>query len=296
MNGRTALPVLRSAPPLTLRQTGPHTVHLISTAAGPLGGDHFELDLDVAEGTTLEVASVASTLVLPGDGESLMRVTARVADGATLHFLPEPTVLAAGCTHRMEVRLALEGTAQVWWREEIIFGRYGEAPGTCHTRFDATVDGHPLLSQELTTGDPRLNTSPAVYNSATCIGTLLLAGPHPGPAKTHSRSAKTDPESTETHSGPAQPDPGGTHLGSAETNPEATETHTRPAKPGGTHSGPAGTRPYSAETHPRVSHVADGVAVLPLAGPGTLVSALARDAVELRRRLTWGHAALTSPP
>lgn len=34
---------------------------------------------------------------------------------------------------------------------------------------------------------------------------------------------------------------------------------------------------------------ADGLAVLPLAGPGVLVSALARDAVELRRRLRRGE-------
>ncbi len=35
--------------------------------------------------------------------------------------------------------------------------------------------------------------------------------------------------------------------------------------------------------------VAEGVAVLPLAGPGTLVSALAKDAVQLRSRLEWGE-------
>lgn len=241
VDGRTALPVLQSAPPLTLRQTGPHTVHLISTAAGPLGGDHFELNLDIAAGTTLEVASVASTLVLPGDGKSLMRVTARVADGATLHFLPEPTVLAAGCDHRMEVSLTLEGNAQVWWREEIILGRYGEAPGRCHTRFDATANGRPLLRQELTTGDARFATSPAVYDSATCIGTLLLAGAQSRPART--------------------------------PRPSGAQSHS---------AGP--------HTHNGISHVADGVAVLPLAGPGTLVSALARDAVKLRERLAWGQA------
>jgi urease accessory protein len=35
--------------------------------------------------------------------------------------------------------------------------------------------------------------------------------------------------------------------------------------------------------------VAEGVAVLPLAAPGTLVSALAADAVQLRARLEWGE-------
>jgi len=218
--GRTSIPVLRSAPPLTLRQTGPHSVHLISTAAGPLGGDRLELDLDVAPGTTLELGSVASTLVLPGRGESRTLITARVGAGATLRFTPEPTVLAAGCAHRIEVGLTLASDARVLWREEIVFGRYGEQPGRCHARFDATLDGRPLLRQEFAVGAPALDTSPAVYGDARCVGTTLITGPVP--------------------------------LAEAV--------------------------------------VADGVVVLPLAGPATLVSALALDAVALRTRLEWGES------
>src|SRR3954464_10591869 len=65
-DGRTVLATLRSDPPLTLRQTGPTQVHLVSTGAGPLGGDRLRLAVDVAPGTTLDVRSVAATLVLPG--------------------------------------------------------------------------------------------------------------------------------------------------------------------------------------------------------------------------------------
>ncbi|MBF8188405.1 urease accessory protein UreD [Nonomuraea sp. K274] len=223
-DGRTLISRLASAPPLTLRQTGPYTVHLISTAAGPLGGDRLALDLDIAPRTTLEVASVAATLVLPGDGESEMLVTARVGAGATLRFGPEPTVLAAGCHHRLLVRLTLESDATVFWREEIVFGRYGEQPGRCHARFDATRDDLPLLRQEYTVGDPALDASTAVYGTARCVGTTFLTA-----------SAK-----------------------------EAA--------------------------------VATGVAVLPLATTGTLVSALAADAVELRSRLEWGERLVQAPP
>ncbi|WP_198654608.1 urease accessory protein UreD [Nocardia aurea] len=219
--GRTAIPVLSSSPPLTFRQTGPHAVHLVSTAAAPLGGDVLEVDLDVAPGTKLDVGSVASTVVLPGRGESTMLITARVGAGATLRFTPEPTVLAAGCDHRMLVRLALAEGAHVFWREEIVFGRYGEAPGRCHARFDATRAGRPLLRQEFTVGDPALDASTAVYGDARCVGTTLVTGPDPGR---------------------------------------------------------------------REAVVGAGVAVLPLAGPGTLVSALGGDAVELRRRLEWGES------
>ncbi|GAA4221784.1 urease accessory protein [Streptosporangium album] len=220
--GRTVLTTIRSDPPLTLRATAPGQVHLVSTAAGPLGGDDLALDIEVGAGSTLDVRSVASTLVLPGSGpaESLMTVTARVGAGASLRFAPEPTVLAAGCLHRMMVRLSLAEDARVFWREEIVFGRYGERPGRCHSRFDATAGDGPLLRQEFVVGDPAIDDGPAVYGGARCVGTVLTTGRAPA------------------------------------------------------------------------SMVGDGWALLPLAGPGTLVSALGGDAVELRQRLTEGASHL----
>ncbi len=233
--GRTVLATMRSAPPITLRRTGPGQVYLVATAAGPLGGDDLALDIDVAPGTALDVRSVASTLVLPGPRpgsapeESSMTITARIGAGASLRFAPEPTVLAAGCRHRMTVRLELAPDARVLWREEIVFGRYGEAPGRCRTRFDAVVGGRPLLRQEFTVGDPAIDASPAVYGDARCVGGTLITGP-PGTAGSGSLLAG-----------------------------EAV--------------------------------IGDGWAVLPLAGPGVLVSALAPDAAGLRRRLERGETA-----
>ncbi len=283
--GRTVLPVLRSAPPLTLRQTGPHAVHLVSTAAGPLGGDRFELDLDVAPGTSLRVGSIASTLVLPGRGESLSVVTARVGEGAALSFAPEPTVLAAGCSHRMVVRLSLAEGARVRWREEIVFGRHGEAPGRCHARFDATVEGVPLLRQEFVVGDPALDASPAVYGPARCVGTTLLAAP---PRRSPSQTVTGETVTREAVIGEAVTREAVIReavTGEAiATEAVIGEAMIREAVTGTAVTGKAVIGK---------AVVREGVAVLPLAGPGTLVSALARDAVELRRLLEWGEAQVT---
>jgi urease accessory protein len=256
--GRTVISRLSSMPPLTLRQTGPRTVHLVSTAAGPLGGDRLELDLDVAPGTSLEVGSVAATLVLPGDGESVMVISARVGAGAALRFAPQPTVLAAGCAHRLVVRLTLAAGAHVFWREEIVFGRYGEASGRCHARFDATYDGRPLLRQEYTVGDPVLDASPAIYGEARCVGTTLLAPTTQGPAAQGPAVSRVAAE--------------------VATGDSVTASRTMTADGAAVSQTAAG------------AVVADGVAVLPLAGPGVLVSALGADAVELRRRLEWGES------
>lgn len=254
--GRTILAGLRSDPPLTLRQTGPVTVHLVSTAAGPLGGDHLELHIDVAPGTSLEIASVASTLVLPGRGRSLMVVRARVGAGATLRYAPEPTVLAAGCDHRMVVSLTLDEGASVSFREEIVFGRHGERPGACHSRFDATVAGVPLLRQEFVVGDPAVDGSPAVYGDARCVGSVLIAGPSVAAADDPAASAD-DRASSDDRALPA-------------------DRPTRAADLAGLAAGRAA--------------LSEGCAVLPLAGPGVLVSALAPDAALLRERLTWGES------
>ncbi|WP_246267118.1 urease accessory protein UreD [Nonomuraea typhae] len=216
--GRTVVSELRSSPPLTLRQTGPHTVHLVATAAGPLGGDTLTLDIDVAPGTSLDVRSAAATLVLPGQGASRMLITASAGPGATLRYAPEPTIVTCGAVHHQVVRLSLGAGSRLTWREELILGRHGEPGGRCRARLDAVYAGVPLLRQSLDTGFP---ASPAVYGTARCLGTTLLAG----------RTGE--------------------------------------------------------------GAVADGVAVLPLAGPGLLVSALADDAIDLRRRLTWGESRIS---
>ena len=48
---RSVITELRSAPPLTLRRTGipgaTAQVHVVGTAAGPLGGDSLRLDVSV---------------------------------------------------------------------------------------------------------------------------------------------------------------------------------------------------------------------------------------------------------
>ncbi|MFC0861260.1 urease accessory protein UreD [Sphaerimonospora cavernae] len=175
--GTTRLETLLSDPPLTLRRTGPARVHLVGSGAGPLGGDHLTLDVDIAPGTALEIRSVAAMLVLPGPADSMMTVSARVGAGASLRFSPEPTVLAAGCAHRLAVRLSLAADAEVFWREEIIFGRHGERPGRGHSRFDVTVADRPLLRQDLVVGRPSVEGSPAVYGHARCVGSSLVASP-----------------------------------------------------------------------------------------------------------------------
>lgn len=216
--GRIRLTRLRSDGPYALR-AAPDAVHVVGAAAGPLGGDELNLDLEVGPGAELAVRSVASALLLPGPGESVTRVRAAVAAGGRLDLALEPAIATAGCLHHAATEIVLDGGAALRWREELVLGRHGEAPGRYTARADVTVAGRPLLRQELPLTGGAVRASGAVLDGARCVGSVLLAGP-----------------------------------------------------------GPAG-EPYAAE----------GLAVMPLAGPGVLVTALAPDSATLRRRLDLGE-------
>jgi urease accessory protein len=183
---------LRGEPPLLLRRTGTAgdgaaVVHLVGGAAGPLAGDRLELTVDVGAGSAVEIRSVAATVALPGRSAdwSTLTMTARVGPGATLRWLPEPLIAAAGCRHvsRAEIHVAAGG--RLLWRDEIVCGRHGEAPGDLRTELDVRYDGRPLLAHDLAVGpDAPGWAGAAVLGDARAVGCLLEVGTdldRPGP-------------------------------------------------------------------------------------------------------------------
>ncbi len=222
--GCTRLASLCSAPPLVLRDT-PEALYVVGGAAGPLGGDNLTLDVDVAAGASLTLRTAAAAVALPGaQGEvSTLVVRARVGEGGTLRWLPEPSVAARGCRHEVDTRLTLTATSRVVWREELLLGRHGEEPGHWRARTVVDLDGRPLWRHELSAGPavPGVN-GPAVLDGRRAIGSLLLV------------------------------------------DPAWTDGLPQPASLAGT------------------------AAVLPLVGPAVVVSALAGDAIALRRHLDEG--------
>ncbi|MEV7327748.1 urease accessory protein UreD [Micromonospora sp. NPDC093244] len=182
--GGTALVELRGETPLLLRQTpadrGVATVYIVGGAAGPIAGDDVRLEIEVGPGAAVRVHSVAASIALPGrvGAVSRMAVRAVVHAGATLHWLPEQVVAAAGCAHLAESRVELAAGARLRWRDELICGRYGETPGgaVMHTHVDYA--GRPLLRQSLAVGPHAPGwAGPAVLGGAPAAGSLLLVDP-----------------------------------------------------------------------------------------------------------------------
>ncbi|WP_052313881.1 urease accessory protein UreD [Nocardia thailandica] len=139
---------------LAARHTGPETVHLIGTAATPLGGDELDITVVVRPGARLTVRSVAATLALPGRHAllSTARWTVEVGENATLDFDPEPIVVAGGAAHHAVTVVRLAPGATLRLRERVQIGRTGEDEGTWRGDLVADLADLPLLRHRLALG------------------------------------------------------------------------------------------------------------------------------------------------
>jgi urease accessory protein len=185
--------VLRSHAPLVLRPTLPKAcpmpicrtagaahVSLASGAAGPLGGDDFQLDVRVGRGSTLVLSDISATLLLPGarGGQSRMRIAVTVEDDAAFVWLSEPVIAAQGCDHIHDIDVVLAPGARLFMRDELLLGRHKEQPGRLRQRIHVTRGGEPLLVQQLDVGaGVRGWQSPAVLGNRKCVGMALVVDP-----------------------------------------------------------------------------------------------------------------------
>lgn len=177
--GRTDLPVVRASGQLAVRRTGPHTVHLVATAFGPLGGDDAEIRLVVEEGARLSVRTVAAAVVLPARGESPPSVqVVRAEVAGALDLRPEPTVVTARAVHRAELRALLAADGELVATEQVLLGRSGEEPGRWTGTTRVERNGCPVLHTTvgLGPGAPAWlpPVAPRAYSSTVAVG--------PGPA------------------------------------------------------------------------------------------------------------------
>jgi urease accessory protein len=181
---------LYGEPPLLPRVTGPGEVYFVGGAAGPLGGDDLCVEIDLGPGADLYVRTVAASLALPGDGFSRTRISARVAAGSRLTWLPEPLIAASGCAHEAVSTVELADGARLVWREELVCGRYGEEPGDARLRLVVRLDGRPLHRHELAVGPGAPGwAGAAVLGGARAVGSVLVVGTEINPVAATDRAA-----------------------------------------------------------------------------------------------------------
>ena len=152
--GRSVVRVLRSAAPLTLIPArGKPLVHLVNSAASPLGGDELALTVLVGPGACLTLTGIAATVALPGPrARSRSTVRMELGAGATVEYLPEPTVITERARHESLLTVTLAANAHLRTRETLVLGRAGERPGELTTTLHVTRGATPVLRQSLCVG------------------------------------------------------------------------------------------------------------------------------------------------
>lgn len=183
-----SLPEIHAVGGLSARRTGVDTVHMIGTAATPLGGDELDIRIVVGAGARLTVRSVAATIALPSAATPLSAAHwyFEIGAGAELDFDPEPTIVAGGARHHARTTVRLAADARIRIRERVQIGRTGEDSGEWHGDLIADAGDIPLLRHRLQLGSgsatedvisaPRALDSELVYPDDRAAESIGLDG------------------------------------------------------------------------------------------------------------------------
>jgi urease accessory protein len=145
-------PRIECAGAIVARCTESDTVHLVSAAATPLGGDTIALKVIVEPGARLRLRSAAATVTLPGRTTAESNAHWHLEVAGDLDVDPQPTVVAGGSRHVSSTRLSVTGSGRVRLRERVQIGRTGERQGFWSGSLHADVDGEPLLRHRIDLG------------------------------------------------------------------------------------------------------------------------------------------------
>jgi urease accessory protein len=155
---------------------------LVNTAGGIAGGDRFAVDLALEAGARIVVTTAAAEKVYRSHGpDARFDVTATLADGAELTWLPQETILFDRARLARTITIALAPTAKLLLAETVVFGRaaMGETvrEGCFTDRWRIRRDGRLIFAENFRLDgaiSERLGEA-AVAGGRTALGTVLIA-------------------------------------------------------------------------------------------------------------------------
>lgn len=161
------LPRIECSGGIAARYTAPDTVHLVSAAATPLGGDTIDIRVVVEDGAKLKVRSAAATVVLPGADSATSHARWDIEVSGELDIDLEPTIVAAAARHLSTVTLTLHDDGRVRFRERVQIGRCDEREGFWSGSLSADRANRPLLRHRLELGAGSLSDDAIAAPRAT---------------------------------------------------------------------------------------------------------------------------------
>ena len=187
-SGKTVIDTLRQAGALKVlfpRNRQDVEAVLVNTAGGVTGGDRFATAAEAAGGTHLTVTTQAAERAYRAQegqtGQIVNRLEAR--GNATLHWLPQETILFDGAALSRDLQVDLSGDARFLMVEPLIFGRQAMGEDVRSLSFTDRVEvrrsGKPLWVDGLRiTGDAAAQLDrPAVAGGARAMASILWVHP-----------------------------------------------------------------------------------------------------------------------
>ena len=153
----------------------------VNTAGGIAGGDRFDIDIAVGEGSRLAATTAAAEKIYRAQGPAAqVNIALKAAAGAHLAWLPQETILfdRARVSRRIDIDLA--ESASLLLCEIVVFGRAAMGERMLHGEF---VDrwrlrrGGRLVFAETVRLDGDIGETlarPAVAKGGAAIGTALI--------------------------------------------------------------------------------------------------------------------------
>jgi urease accessory protein len=154
---------------------------VVHPPGGIAGGDRLTLDLALGRDTHAQLTTPGAAKWYRSAGpRASQMMSARVAAGATLEWLPQETIVFCGAHADLATRIALEGDATYIGWDIVSLGRAASGErfdrGQYRQRIELVRDGALLWAERtsLSAGD-RVLVSPAGLNGLPMFGTFVAA-------------------------------------------------------------------------------------------------------------------------
>lgn len=149
-NGRRNFNRIYSEPPISFRETI-DGVKIINTAAGPLGGDEYFIDINIEDGASLTLGSIASSIAQPGTPASKpSKISLKISLGRSsqLRWVPQSLILIKDSYLIQKVEIYCQPNSILKFGDSFSFGRYQEKSGRLEQHIKIFIENECALDQQ----------------------------------------------------------------------------------------------------------------------------------------------------
>lgn len=157
---------------------------IVHPPAGIAGGDHLVIDVNVKEEAWALLTSPGAAKWYRADCPASQKIHLTIADGATLEWLPQETIIFNQAQAQLEADIYLVGNARLCYWDIVALGRQASFDTFDQGYFQSKVsirrDGYLIwYEQQRIVGNDRLLSSPIGLDGHSVFGTFLITGTLP---------------------------------------------------------------------------------------------------------------------